>query len=221
MLTLVDTCLATPAARGRLCACLEPPALGRLRAVAGDCRLVGGEVLFAQGDPAHEVYGLRQGAVMLLHRLGDGRRQVLSFLFPGDTFGFADSGIHACTAIALRRASFCRFPLSALDGDPQLALRLHEIARARLADGLEQVLRLGRMSAAERLADFLFWLWRRLDCPAELHLPMRLIDVADHLGLRPETVSRQLAALRRAKLIGALTPDGMLPVLDGEALRRR
>lgn len=220
MLTLVDTCLATPAARGRLCACLEPSAFGRLRAVAGDCRLMGGEVLFAQGDSADELFGLRQGAVMLVQHLGK-RRQVLSFLFPGDTFGFAEGGVHGCTAIVLRRAGFCRFPLSALDGDPQLASRLHAIARARLLDGLDQLLRLGRMTAAERLADFLYWLWQRLDRPVDLHLPMRLMDVADHLGLRPETISRQMTALREAGLIGGLSVDGILPVFDGPGLRRR
>lgn len=221
MLPLADTCLATSAARGRLCACLEPSALGRLRAVAGDGWLEAGGVLFAQGEPAGDLFGLRQGAVMLVHRLSDGRRQVLSFLFPGDTFGFADGPVHDCSAIALRRVSFCRFPVPALDADPAMALRLHHIARARLADGLEQVLRLGRMSAAERVADFLYWLWNRLDRPAELHLPMRLPDVADHLGLRPETVSRRLAELRRAGLIGALSADGILPIHDGAALRRR
>lgn len=219
MLALVDSCLATPSARGRLCACLEPSALGRLRAVAGDCRLSAGDALFRQGDPAQALYGLRQGAVMLTRHLADGRRQVLSFLFPGDTFGFADGGRHACSAIVLRRASFCRFPLAALDDDPPLAVRLRAIAQARLTDALDHTLRLGRMGAAERVADFLGWLWRRLDCPAELHLPMRLADMADHLGLRPETVSRQLSALRRAGAIGVLTVDGMLPVFDGDRLR--
>lgn len=221
MLALVDICHATPAARGHLCACLEPSALGRLRAVAGDSRLAAGEVLFAQGQPAEALYGLRQGAVMLVSQLGDGRRQVLSFLFPGDTFGFAADGRHGCSAIALQRSGFCRIPLSALDDDPMLAVRLHAIARTRLADGLEHALRLGRLSAAERVADFLFWLWRRLDRPAELHLPMRLVDIADHLGLRLETVSRRMTSLRQAGLIGALASDGVLPVLDGEALRRR
>lgn len=221
MLALLDVCHATASARGRLCACLEPQALGRLRAVAGDSRLVEGETLFAQGAAADAVYGLRQGAVMLASRLPDGRRQVLSFLFPGDTFGFAANGRHACSAVALRRSSFCRIPMTALEGDPELALRMHTIARARMADALEHMVRLGRMTAAERVSDFLFWLWRRLDGPDELHLPMRLVDVADHLGLRLETVSRRMAALRRAGILGPLSCDGVLPILDGPALRQR
>lgn len=221
MLALPDLCQANSTARGRMCACLEPKALGRLRSVAGDSRLGPGDVLFAPGDAADCVYGLRHGAVMLSNRLGDGRRQVLSFLFPGDIFGFADNGYHACTAQALTRAGFCRMPLAGLESDPQLSLRLHLAARARMADALEHTLRLGRMRAGERLADFLYWLWRRLEKPSELHLPMRQLDIADHLGLRLETVSRQLSGLRRAGLVGPLSADGVLPILNGPALRQR
>lgn len=221
MLALLDICHATASARGRLCACLEPHSLGRLRAVAGDARLVAGEVLFGQGAPADAVYGLRQGAVMLATRMPDGRRQVLSFLFPGDTFGFSADDRHGCSAIALRRSSFCRIPLSALEEDGELAVRMHAIAQARMADTFEHMVRLGRMTAGERVSDFLFWLWRRLDQPAEMALPMRLLDIADHLGLRLETVSRRMAALRRAGILGPLSTDGVLPVLDGPALRQR
>ena len=166
MLALPDLCQANKTARGRMCACLEPKALGWLRTVAGDLRLGSGETLFAPGDAADCVYGLRHGAVMLSTRLGDGRRQVLSFLFPGDIFGFADNGFHACTAQALTRAGFCRMPVAGLESDPQLSLRLHLAARARMADALEHTLRLGRMRAGERLAHFLYWLWRRLEKPA-------------------------------------------------------
>ena len=221
MLAVPDLCQANATARGRMCACLEPKALGRLRSVAGDSRLGPGDVLFAPGDAADCVYGLRHGAVMLSSRLGDGRRQVLSFLFPGDIFGFTDDGKHACTAQALTRAGFCRMPLAGLESDPQLSLRLHLAARARMADALDHTLRLGRMRAGERLADFLYWLWRRLEKPSELHLPMRQLDIADHLGLRLETVSRQLSGLRRAGLVGPLGTDGVLPILNGNALRQR
>lgn len=220
MLALVDTCHAFATAQGRLCACLEQRELGYLRSVAGDARLPAGQPVFAEGDAAHSIYGLRQGTVMLTRRLADGRRQVLSFLFPGDCFGFAADGIHGCTAVPLRPSTFCRFPVQALVDNPQLEARLSAIARARLTEALEHLVRLGRLTAAERVADFLFRLWRRLDCPPELELTMRLADIADHLGLRPETVSRQLAALRQAGKIGPLALDGLLPILDGHSLRR-
>lgn len=221
MLVLVDTCQATASARGGLCACLEPDTLRRLRAVTADSGLAAGETVFAAGEAAPFLYGLRQGAVMLTRRMADGRRQVLSFLFPGDTFGFADGPVHVATAVTLQRSSFCRIPLVMPEADPFLAQRLRHIAQACLADAYHHALRLGRMTAAERVADFLFWLWTRLGRPEELHLPMRLVDIADHLGIRAETTSRAFSALRRAGLIGALSSDGILPIYQGAALTGR
>lgn len=220
MFALLDTCHAVSTARGRLCACLEQPELGYLRNAASDLRLPAGAQVFGDGARAEFIYGLRQGVVMLTRHMADGRRQILTFLFPGDCFGFAIDDAHRCTAIALRPSAFCRIPTSTLDGQPNLAARLHDIACARLADSLEQVVRLGRMSAEERVSDFLYRLWQRLDRPAEIDMPMRLSDVADHLGLRQETVSRQMGKLRRAGAIGQLARDGLLPILDGQSLRR-
>lgn len=220
MLALVDVCHATAAARGRLCACLAPQALGHLRAVAADTCLADGEILFRPGQRADAYFGVRQGVTMLTRTLSGGRRQVLSFLFPGEIFGFAVQGVHECNAVALGHVSLCRIPVTALTEDPLLAARLHRVARSCLLDGLDQVMRLGRMSATERVADFLFQLWLRLDRPDELHLPMHLSDVADHLGLRSETVCRKLAILRRKGLIGSLGTDGVLPLLQPEGLRQ-
>lgn len=220
MLALIDTCQATVTARGRLCACLEPSALGRLRAVTADARLPAGEEVFVEGQDAEYLYGLRQGAVMLTHRLADGRRQVLSFLFPGDVFGFTAGSRHMCSAIALQRSSFCRIPLSALNTDSQLAARLHQIARACLADALDHAVRLGRMSAKERVADFLFRMWRRMGEPDELQFPFSRVDIADYLGLRPETVSREIASFRRNGLIGPLSSDGIMSVLAPSSLQK-
>lgn len=218
MLALVDACQATAAAKGRLCACLEPTALGRLRAIAADGRLAAGEILFTQDSAAEHVFGLRQGAVMLCSRLPGGRRQVLSFLFPGDTFGFAVGGRHACSAVALTRASVCRISADAADADPQLAGRLLRISQSWLCESHAQALRLGRMTAAERVLDFLAALWTRLDRPEEIHMPMRWVDIADHLGLRMETVSREFSALRRNGVIGPLSADNVLTITDGAAL---
>lgn len=220
MLALLDTCHAFSSARGRLCACLEQPDLGYLRNAASDLRRPAGVKVFAEGQRAEFIYGLRQGAVMLTRSLADGRRQVLSFLFPGDCFGFPVDGLHGCTSVTLRPSAFCQIPLSALDQQSGLTARLHKVACARLADSLEHVVRIGRMSAEERVADFVYRLWQRLDRPVEIDLPMRLGDIADHLGLRPETVCRHLGTLRKKGIIGPLAQDGILPVLDGHSLLR-
>ncbi|HSV28603.1 MAG TPA: cyclic nucleotide-binding domain-containing protein [Candidatus Omnitrophota bacterium] len=221
MLALTDTCQASIYSRGRLCACLEPSALGRLRAAAGDQAVAPGSLVHADGEAAQSVFGLRQGVVMLFKQLPDRRRQVLSFLYPGDMFGLSDDGRHIATAVALTRVGLCRIPLTAAERDPNLARQLRSVAEASLADALDHALTLGRMTARERVGRFLAETWKRNCCPAELHLPMRIADIGDHLGLRAETVSRCLADLRRAGMIGPWQCDGFMAVIAPLELTRQ
>lgn len=218
MLALSDTCRAALTGRGGLCACLTVTALGHLRTVAGDVRLDAGETLYAAGAAADSLYGVRQGAVMLVRWLDDRRRQILSFCFSGDMLGFAADGRHQVSAVALCRASLCRIPLVELEGDPALNHHVHGILYRSLGHALDMQVRLGRMSAAERVRALLVELHLRLGGGVELHLPMRVAEMADYLGLRPETVSRELSALRHAGIVGSFTPEGVLPILMPDAL---
>lgn len=220
MLAMIDVCQAAATARGRLCACLDATAIGRLRRLAGDLRLARGGTIFAEGTPSDGVFGLRQGVAMTFRRLPDGRRQVLDFLYPGDLFGFAgDDGRHPASAVALTRASLCRIPLAAARDDAELARRFDRAALRALEGAHRGLLRLGRMTATERVADLLHECWLRSGQPDLLRLPMKARDIADHLGLRPETVSRAFAHLRHHGLIGAVE-CGAVTVHDGDGLRR-
>lgn len=218
MLALSDTCTAAITGRGGLCACLNATLLGHLRSVAGDVRLEAGEVLFAAGSAADALYGVRQGAVMLCSWVGQERRQILSFHFSGDMVGFATGAAHHATAIALGRTSLCRIPETEMDHDSALRGHVLGIVQRNLAQTLDMQVRLGRLSAAERVRALLVELHDRLGGGGELHLPMRIAEMADYLGLRPETVSREMSALRHAGIVGVFSPDGMLPILRPEAL---
>ena len=67
---------------------------------------------------------------------------------------------------------------------------------------------LGRMSAAERLAAFLVgYAARHPRVDGCVELPMTRSDVADHLGLTVETVSRKLHELDALGLIRIETPS--------------
>lgn len=218
MLALSDTCRAAIMGDGGLCACLSASALGHLRAVAGDVRLEAGETLFQAGQTADAIFGVRQGAMILSRRLDDHRRQILSFHFSGDMLGFAADERHHCTAIALGRASLCRIPLVELDQDLTLQRHVRGILIRNVGQALDMQVRLGRMSAAERVRSLLNELSSRLGGGSELHLPMRIAEMADYLGLRPETVSRELSALRHAGLVGSFSPDGVLAITDPTGL---
>lgn len=78
---------------------------------------------------------------------------------------------------------------------------------------------LGRKSAKERIASFLLALAGRTGEDGALHLPMSRADMADHLGLTVESVSRAVTQLERDGLIG-LPPNRRTVVLRNVAALR-
>jgi len=60
---------------------------------------------------------------------------------------------------------------------------------------------LGRKTALEKMASFLLDMARRRARTDKVVLPMQRTDIADHLGLTIETVSRTLSQMVREGLI--------------------
>ena len=81
------------------------------------------------------------------------------------------------------------------------------------------MLLLGRKTAGERIAAFLFGMAARGPAASTgcVGLPMTRADIADHLGLTIETVSRNMARLCRDGTIAA-TKRG-IQIRDRRALR--
>jgi CRP/FNR family nitrogen fixation transcriptional regulator len=73
----------------------------------------------------------------------------------------------------------------------------------------EHALLIGR-SAKCRLATFLLDLSSRLGKTKYLDLPMSHQDIADHLGLTIETVSRTITELERSQLVARLSPRTLI-----------
>jgi CRP/FNR family transcriptional regulator len=140
---------------------------------------------------------------------------VTAFLHPGNLIGLAVEESYACTAEAVTRLELCRFPRVVLDDllrdYPEMKRRLLTMACGELWLAQTQLLLLGRKTARERLTGFL-WSWVSRAQPGGLagrvvELPMARVDIADHLGLTPETVSRAFAALAKDGIVEIPTPN--------------
>jgi len=164
-----------------------------------------GEEVFADGDPCPRFYKVVSGTVRTVKLLADGRRQIDAFHLPGDVFGLESGETHRFTAeavddvvlVAYRRNRFSDLVTSdPVFGEQLLSSTLKNLDRAH-----EHLVLLGRKSALERMASFLLGLARRLGGGNRLALPMQRCDIADHLGLTIETVSRTLTQMARDGLI--------------------
>ncbi|MCB2106211.1 MAG: helix-turn-helix domain-containing protein [Rhodobacteraceae bacterium] len=192
-----------------MCGSLEKDELESLTKIVR-CETFGaGEALFREGDSSAWVFNVTDGAIRLSNMLGNGKRQVVGFLFPGDFLGFTGADEYKVTAEAVRGAKVCRFARSELTRLrhqlPQLEHRLFEMAESDLVAAQEHITILGQKSATEKMVAFLLMLSRKsaarggVDNP--VHLPMTREDIADFLGLAFETVSRCLTKLEDQKLI--------------------
>jgi CRP/FNR family transcriptional regulator len=166
------------------------------------------DTIFYQDDDADHYYKVVSGTVRLCKITEDGRRQIATFLFPGDFFGWCSGDTHAYSAEAVTDARLEKLPRARteerMQSDHQLGRRLMTLLSNQLASAHDHLLLLGRMTAKERIARFLIQLVKRQRIApgaAGVELPMNRSDVADYLGLTVETVSRTLSGLRRKGVI--------------------
>jgi CRP/FNR family transcriptional regulator len=156
--------------------------------------------------------------------LADGRRQVVGFLVPGDFLGLAFGRTYVHTAEAITPVAACRFPrarfMGLLEEFPALERDILSRTSNELAAAQRQMLLLGRKTARERLASFLVDLAERSDADGgPLELPMGRADIADHLGLTIETVSRTFTGLRREGVIDLPSAHRLVVRKPGELAR--
>lgn len=211
-----------------VCGVLESDELRAFRQSGTTATIDAGKTLFYEGDPANNVFNLTTGTLRLSKLLPDGRRQIAGFVFPGDFLGITMEEEHAFTAEAVTASELCRFPRGRFDdfveAHSHLERRLYALAAHELAAARQQLVLLGRKTAAERVASFLLMLAARARNeadeslePDEVVLPMSRNDIADYLGLRIETVSRELSGLKAGRLIQLLDTH-KIRLIDRERL---
>lgn len=159
--------------------------------------------IFAQDDCVEFVRLVVSGAVRTTRLLGDGRRQVGAFYFPGDlvletgpVHRFSAEALSDTTLLAVRSST-----IQAQAGDGRLDQAIWEAIRRELERTQDHVLTLGRKTACERVASFLISLAQRDGAGRRVAMPMTRQDVADYLGLTIETVSRMLTQLQSASVV--------------------
>ncbi len=163
---------------------------------AREIRLSRGQTLFFESDEATTFFEIVSGTVRCSRLTSDGRRQIHRFARAETMLGVGCIGTYGYTAEAVTDVVARRHRLSGLEtamADAPLRHRVLQALREELAATRTHMMLLGRMSASERLATFLLALPARSD--GAIELPMTRSDIADHLGLTIETVSRKLHEL--------------------------
>lgn len=171
-----------------------------------------GDELLVEGDFARRPRFVLSGWASTQRILADGRRQVFGFALPGDGIGVyprmsPPAPLSVVAATAMETVDAEPFLECIRDGQsPGLLKAFSAAARCEDIMLLDQVVRLGRQTAYERVAHFLLELHDRLDTVGlaerqRFPLPLTQEMLADTLGLSIVHINRTLQQMRRDDLI--------------------
>ncbi|MCD9086662.1 helix-turn-helix domain-containing protein [Stenotrophomonas sp. SY1] len=224
----VGECLHCSIRHLSVCSALSCDEVQALERITTSMPVPMGATLARSGEPRAHVFTVTEGALRLVRTLADGRRQVNGFVLPGDYLGLSGSDHHRYDIEAIAESRVCRVPTSQMrdlrQRYPHLERKLLQRACQELDAAQDNALALARLQPPERLADFLLRLAAREATLLgrqgnRVSLPMGRGDIADHLGLTMETVSRTFTKLRQQGLI-ALPHLNVVEILDFAGLQQ-
>jgi len=213
--------------RQHLAACplfheVDAAGLDRLEAMATLRHFAADEVIFREGDPTPGLFIVAEGQVRIFKLNPSGKTHVLHLADPGHTFAeVAVLGGFDCpaSAEAIRESTCVLLPNKALrqalrDSHPLCLQMLQGMAKwVRSLVGLLEGITL--RDAAGRLAHFL--LNHACDDDSQVTLQAMKRDLASHLNLTSETLSRTLRKLEDEGLIDRSNPH-QIRLLDRRGL---
>ena len=115
--------------------------------------------IYAESEPAGNVYKVVSGVIRISKLLPDGRRQISAFHMPGDMFGFEADDLHHASAEAVTPVKVIAYKWQSLlttgCRSASLVRDLLNLTMVDLRQTQEHLLLLGRKNALERVAAFL------------------------------------------------------------------
>lgn len=158
------------------------------------------QVIACEGDKADYVFLVVSGVVRSCRTFLNGERAVVAFYLPGDLFGWDDetrqfsieAASDAMVTLIKRRG------LATLaESSPRLANFLRSAVLNEFQRTQEHVVTF-KLNAKGRFLAFLQDWLRRSGTSGSVRLQMGHQDIADHLGIKTETLSRTITELERS-----------------------
>ena len=169
------------------------------------------DYLFHAGDKFKSLYAIKSGAVKTYGSTRDGREQITGFHFAGELIGLDAIGnnMHNCNAMALEKTVICTMPYQNIEEvslyAPAIQQEITRLMSREIRNDEEMLMAMGSMRAEQRVACFLFSLYRRLLSRSKekytFRLPMTREEIGNYLGLSLETVSRRMSSLHEDGII--------------------
>jgi len=163
------------------------------------------ELIFEQGNPAHNIFAVEEGQVKLERNTIEGRTALLHTIQAGESFAEAAlfSDVYHCNAVTTRPSEIILFPkedmLNALHNNPPMSLKYISHLSSQVRALRTRIELSNILSARERILQFILVY---IDPEKrEIVLKSTFKDFAAELGLAHETLYRELKTLEKEGII--------------------
>ncbi len=199
-----------------LCSAAKAPALDSVPAAIGShvtvLRTRRGQALALSFDGGETALIVRSGVLTLQVTLPGSSRQIAAVFFAGDLLlsSFAPPEAHS-VLVAASAGEVWRIRLAALHAlavsDSVILRYLEDATASRVARQAIHTATLGQFDCEQRVATLLLELALRTGVNSSnggvaFEIPFSRADIADYLGLNPDTLSRIMSRLKAAGVIG-------------------
>lgn len=199
--------------------CMEPNAIDRFLRILREEPVMGrGQQWIGEGDKIGKAYVIADGWAVRYKLLDDGSRQILNFQIPGDMIGYfgllfksSVYTVEPLTAVTVHSFTPERV-FDVFRQSPQMAVALSWLAGQAERQLNEQLVRIGRRGARERMAHLFMELNHRLlrvgtPPPAAELFPLTQTLLADALGM---------SYVHTHRTFRGLVHDGLVSLYEGK-----
>lgn len=169
------------------------------------------EYLYRAGEEMTSLYTVKTGAFKANIDSADGQENIVGFFLPGELIGLDGiaTGEYQCDIIALGDAHVCQLSYHEFQRIsnqlPILREEILSVSSSNMTTAQKMLFFIGKRPVEERLAMFLIGLSQRYGARGlsdlRFQLSMSRHDIANYLGMAPETISRQFKKMQDQGLI--------------------
>ncbi len=173
------------------------------------------------------IIAIDNGVMSMQHLLQDGRKTIAALFMRGDIIDLRNiSNRNRGALIALGKVDVCRLSPKVFEDvmarNPDAQKVIWENLRDQAFRAMDHSGDIAKKQALEKLASFIFECRNRQVGFSDgdlVEIPVRRIDLAEYLGMQPETVSRCFKDLEKREIIAAPSLNA-LKLLNVPLLRR-
>jgi CRP/FNR family transcriptional regulator, anaerobic regulatory protein len=212
---------------GRFCSLLNDSEANKLSDQSRTATLKRGNSIGSEELLMWPIIAISSGVISMQHLLEDGRKTIAALFMPGDIIDMRGmSARNSGHLIALSKTEVCRMSLTAFESIIETNPNAQRVAwnnlRTQTYRAIEHAADLAKKQAMEKLASFVFECRRRQSYDIQeglVHIPVRRVDMAEYIGMQPETVSRCFRELEQRGII-EFQNISLIRILNVPALRR-